>query len=110
MKANSILELIGNTPHVRINTLFRPDSAVWRKLEKYNPGASIKDRIALAMIVDAEIGNIEKLRSVIIRTYLRKYRNRPGNCRCRKNRLILVMPESMSPERRKIMALEPNSI
>jgi cysteine synthase len=105
MKANSILELIGNTPHVRINTLFRPDIEVWMKLEKYNPGASIKDRIALAMIVDAENKGILKPGSVIIEPT-------SGNtgiglamvAAVKKYRLILVMPESMSPERRKIMS------
>ena len=54
MKANNILETIGNTPHVRINNLYGDDHEVWIKLEKNNPGASIKDRIALAMIEDAE--------------------------------------------------------
>ena len=54
MKVNSILETIGNTPHVKINRLFPDDYSVWVKLEKNNPGASIKDRIALSMIDDAE--------------------------------------------------------
>lgn len=54
MKVNSILETIGNTPHVKINRLFDPRFSVWVKLEKANPGASIKDRIALSMVVDAE--------------------------------------------------------
>ena len=54
MKANSILETIGNTPHVRINRLFSSDVEVWSKLERANPGGSIKDRIALSMIEDAE--------------------------------------------------------
>ena len=53
MRANSILDTIGNTPHVRLARLF-PDREVWMKLERANPGASIKDRIALAMIEDAE--------------------------------------------------------
>ena len=65
MKANSILETIGNTPHVRLNKLF-PDHEVWIKLERANPGASIKDRIALAMIEDAEQKGILNKDSVII--------------------------------------------
>src|SRR6478672_4672668 len=54
MKANNILETIGNTPHVRINRLFPERVQVWMKLERANPGGSIKDRIALSMIEDAE--------------------------------------------------------
>ena len=53
MKVNSILETIGNTPHLKINRLFDPGYSVWVKLERANPGASIKDRIALSMIEDA---------------------------------------------------------
>lgn len=105
MKANSILETIGNTPHVRINRLFNPDITVWMKLEKANPGASIKDRIALAMINDAEASGILKPGSVIIEPT-------SGNtgiglamvAAVKKYRIILVMPESMSVERRKIMS------
>ena len=54
MKYNNILETIGNTPHVKINRLFGANHNVWIKLERANPGASIKDRIAVAMIEDAE--------------------------------------------------------
>ena len=54
MRAQSILQTIGNTPHVRINRLFGSRHEVWMKLERANPGASIKDRIALSMIEDAE--------------------------------------------------------
>ena len=54
MKVNNVLDLIGNTPHVRLNRLFSSDYEVYIKLEKQNPGASIKDRIALSMIEDAE--------------------------------------------------------
>lgn len=105
MKANSILETIGNTPHVRINRLFGPDSAVWVKLERANPGASIKDRIALSMIDDAEQKGLLKPKSVIIEPT-------SGNtgiglaivAAVKGYRLILVMPESMSLERRKIMS------
>jgi cysteine synthase A len=66
MKVNSILETIGNTPHVRINRLFDPGYSVWVKLERANPGASIKDRIALSMIVDAERNGLLKPDSTII--------------------------------------------
>jgi len=54
MKLNNILEIIGNTPHVKINNLFSSDYEVWYKLERQNPAGSIKDRIALSMIEDAE--------------------------------------------------------
>jgi len=105
MKVNSILETIGNTPHVKINRLFKPHISVWVKLEKANPGASIKDRIALSMVEDAEKRGILKQNSVIIEPT-------SGNtgiglamvAAVRGYRLILVMPESMSPERRKIMS------
>lgn len=105
MKANSVLDLIGNTPVVKINNLFRPDISVWIKLEKFNPGASIKDRIALAMIDDAEKKGILGPGSVIIEPT-------SGNTgiglamvsAVKGYRLILVMPESMSLERRKIMS------
>lgn len=105
MKANSILETIGNTPHLKLNRLFPSDISVWVKLEKNNPGASIKDRIALAMVVDAEKKGIVKSGTVIIEPT-------SGNtgiglaivAAVRGYRLILVMPESMSVERRKIMS------
>ncbi|MDO3382134.1 cysteine synthase A [Gilvimarinus algae] len=104
MKVNSILDTIGNTPHIRINHLFRPDIEVWMKAERFNPGASIKDRIALAMIEDAEERGLLKKDSVIIEPT-------SGNtgiglamvAASRGYRLILTMPESMSIERRKIM-------
>ena len=104
MKANSILETIGSTPHVRLSKLF-PDHEVWVKLEKANPGGSIKDRIALAMIEDAEKSGKLKKGSVIIEPT-------SGNtgiglamvAAVKGYELILVMPESMSIERRRIMA------
>jgi cysteine synthase A len=104
MKANSILETIGNTPHVRINRLFRQDYSVWVKLERSNPGASIKDRIALSMVIDAEKRGLLKPGSVIIEPT-------SGNtgiglamvAAVKGYRIILVMPESMSVERRSIM-------
>jgi cysteine synthase A len=105
MKANTILDLIGNTPHVRLNKLFRPDISVWIKLEKMNPCASIKDRIALSMVNDAEARGVLKPHSVIIEPT-------SGNtgiglamvAAVKGYRIILVMPESMSVERRKIMS------
>lgn len=65
MKYNNILETIGNTPHVRLSKLF-PNHEVWIKLEKQNPGGSLKDRIALAMIEDAEKEGLLKPGGVII--------------------------------------------
>jgi cysteine synthase A len=105
MKANSILETIGNTPHVKINRLFDKRFSVWVKMEKSNPGSSIKDRIALSMIDDAEKRGLLKPESVIIEPT-------SGNtgiglaivAAVRGYKLILVMPESMSLERRKIMS------
>jgi cysteine synthase A len=104
MKANTVLDLIGNTPHVRINKLFNSNFSVWLKLEKVNPGGSIKDRIALSMINDAENNGFLKPGGVIIEPT-------SGNTgiglamigAVRNYRVILVMPESMSVERRKIM-------
>ena len=66
MPFNSILEAIGNTPHVRVNRLYDPRVSVWAKLERQNPGGSIKDRIGLAMIEDAEERGILGPGSVVI--------------------------------------------
>ena len=106
MKADDILQTIGNTPHVRINKLLGKDHEVWIKLEKTNPGASIKDRIALSMIEDAEKKGLLKKDSVIIEPT-------SGNtgiglalvAAVKGYKIILVMPESMSIERRRLMAL-----
>lgn len=106
MKANNILATIGNTPHVRINKLYPADVEVWTKLERANPGGSIKDRIALSMIEDAEAKGILKEGSVIIEPT-------SGNtgiglamvAAVKGYKLILVMPESMSIERRKLMSV-----
>ncbi|HQH41579.1 MAG TPA: cysteine synthase A [Bacteroidales bacterium] len=106
MKAKTILDTIGNTPHVRINRLFEKGFEVWMKLERTNPGGSIKDRIALAMVEDAEKKGILAPGSVIIEPT-------SGNtgiglamvAAVKGYRLILVMPESMSVERRRIMAV-----
>jgi cysteine synthase len=105
MKYNSILETIGNTPHVRINKIFPADYEVWVKVEKTNPGGSIKDRIALFMVEDAEKKGILKKNSVIIEPT-------SGNtgiglamvAAVKGYKLILVLPESFSIERRKLMA------
>jgi len=105
MKANNILETIGNTPHVRLNKLFGSQHEVWIKLEKANPGGSIKDRIALAMIEDAEQKGLLNKNSIIIEPT-------SGNtgiglalvAAVKGYKIILVMPESMSVERRKLMA------
>lgn len=105
MKANNVLELIGNTPVVRINRLFDPRVEVWVKLEKQNPGGSIKDRIGLSMIEEAERSGKLKPGGVIIEPT-------SGNtgiglamvAAVKGYPIILVMPESMSIERRRIMA------
>ena len=104
MKAQTILATIGNTPHIRVNRLFDPRVEVWFKQERANPGGSIKDRIALAMVEDAEAAGIIGPGSVVIEPT-------SGNtgiglalvCAVKGYRLILTMPESMSIERRKLM-------
>jgi cysteine synthase len=104
MKINSILDSIGNTPHLRINKMFGDKAEIWMKMERDNPGASIKDRIAKAMIEDAEKSGALKKDTVIIEPT-------SGNtgiglamvAAIKGYRLILTMPESMSIERRKIM-------
>jgi cysteine synthase len=104
MKGNSILELIGNTPHVKINRLFS-GAEVWMKLERQNPGASIKDRIALAMIEGAEKrGELKPGMTIIEPTSGNTGIGLSMVCAVKGYKLILVMPESMSIERRKIMA------
>ena len=82
MKAQNILQTIGNTPHVRINNLFPNDFEVWLKLEKSNPGSSIKDRIALEMIEDAERKGLLKPDSVIIEPTSRKHGHWVGHSCC----------------------------
>lgn len=107
MKANTILDTIGNTPLLRLNRLFagRPDVEVWMKLERANPGGSIKDRIALRMIEEAEKNGTLTPDSVIIEPT-------SGNTgvglamvgAVKGYKVTLVMPESMSIERRRLMA------
>jgi cysteine synthase A len=104
MKANTILQTIGNTPHVRINRLFGTSHQVWIKSERTNPGGSIKDRIALAMVEDAERSGALKSGATIIEPT-------SGNtgvglamvAAVKGYKLILVMPDSMSVERRRLM-------
>lgn len=104
MKAANILQTIGNTPHVRINRLFGTGHNVWIKSERGNPGGSIKDRIALAMIEDAEARGALKPGGTIIEPT-------SGNtgvglamvAAVKGYQMILVMPDSMSIERRRLM-------
>ncbi|MBO9623235.1 MAG: cysteine synthase A [Sphingomonas sp.] len=103
MKANTILETIGNTPHIRVQKLF-PGAEVWIKSERSNPGGSIKDRIALAMVEAAEASGELKPGGTIVEPT-------SGNtgvglamvAAVKGYKLILVMPESMSLERRRLM-------
>lgn len=105
MKANNILDTIGQTPHVKINRLFGSAHEIWIKLERANPGGSIKDRIALSMIEEAERTGALRPGSVIVEPT-------SGNtgiglamvAAVKGYSLILVMPESMSIERRRLMA------
>jgi cysteine synthase A len=103
MRANSVLETIGDTPHIRLQRLF-PNAEVWIKVERTNPGGSLKDRVALAMIEDAEKRGILKPGSVIIEPT-------SGNtgiglamvAAVKRYKVILVMPDSMSMERRQLL-------
>jgi len=104
MRANSILDTIGNTPHVRINRLFGAAHEVWIKSERANPGGSIKDRIALAMVEDAEASGALKPGGTIVEPT-------SGNtgvglamvAAVKGYRVVLVMPDSFSVERRRLM-------
>ena len=103
MKANTILETIGNTPHVRVSKLF-PDSEVWSKSERSNPGGSIKDRIALAMIEAAEAnGDLKPGGTIIEPTSGNTGVGLAMVAAVKGYKLVLVMPESMSLERRRLM-------
>ncbi|WP_395001029.1 cysteine synthase A [Sphingomonas sp.] len=104
MKANSILETIGNTPHVRVNRLFAGRAEVWSKNERSNPGASIKDRIALSMIEDAErSGKLKPGGTIIEPTSGNTGIGLAMVAAVKGYRIVLVMPESMSIERRRLM-------
>ncbi len=104
MKAHNILDTIGRTPHIRINRLFGAGANVWVKSERSNPGGSVKDRIALAMVEDAERRGLLQPGGVIIEPT-------SGNtgiglamvAAVKGYKLILVMPDSMSIERRRLM-------
>jgi cysteine synthase A len=104
MKADNILQTIGNTPHIRVNRLFGSTHEVWIKSERANPGGSIKDRIALSMIEDAEARGLLKPGGTIIEPT-------SGNtgiglamvAAVKGYKLVLVMPDSMSIERRRLM-------
>lgn len=103
MKANSILETIGNTPHIRLSRLF-PDHEVWIKSERANPGGSIKDRIALAMVEDAEkSGKLKPGGTIVEPTSGNTGIGLAMVAAVKGYKLILVMPESMSIERRRLM-------
>jgi cysteine synthase len=103
MKAANILETIGNTPHIRINRLFG-DAEVWIKSERANPGASIKDRIALAMIEDAErSGKLKPGGTIIEPTSGNTGIGLAMVAAVKGYKIILVMPDSMSIERRRLM-------
>ena len=104
MPVNNILETIGKTPHIRMNRLFGPDAQVWIKSERSNPGGSIKDRIALSMVEQAQATGTLKPGGIIIEPT-------SGNtgvglamvAAVKGYQLILVMPDSMSIERRRLM-------
>ena len=108
MLANSILDVIGNTPLLRLNRLFaatRPDVEVWVKLERQNPGGSIKDRIALAMIEQAEKdGTLTKSSMIVEPTSGNTGVGLAMVAAVKGYQITLVMPESMSIERRRLMA------
>ena len=104
MKANSILDTIGNTPHIRLNRLFGDKAEVWVKAERANPGASIKDRIALAMVEDAErSGKLKPGGTIIEPTSGNTGIGLAMVAAVKGYPLILVMPDSMSIERRRLM-------
>jgi cysteine synthase A len=103
MKVQSILETIGNTPHIRVNKLF-PDAEVWIKSERSNPGGSIKDRIGLAMIEAAEAdGSLKEGGTIVEPTSGNTGIGLAMAAAVKGYKLILVMPESMSLERRRLM-------
>ena len=104
MKANSVLETIGNTPHIRINRLFGDKAEVWVKSERSNPGASIKDRIALSMVEDAErSGKLKPGGTIVEPTSGNTGIGLAMVAAVKGYKLILVMPDSMSIERRRLM-------
>jgi len=104
MKAHNVLETIGNTPHIRINRLFGNTHQVWIKSERANPGGSIKDRIALAMVEAAEkSGALQPGGTIIEPTSGNTGVGLAMVAAVKGYKLILVMPDSMSIERRRLM-------
>lgn len=104
MKASNVLETIGRTPHIRINRLFGDDHQVWIKSERSNPGSSIKDRIALAMVEDAErTGKLKPGGTIIEPTSGNTGIGLAMVAAVKGYPLVLVMPDSMSIERRRLM-------
>ena len=104
MKVDNILQTIGKTPHVRINRLFGPDAQVWIKSERGNPGGSIKDRIALEMVQEAErSGALQPGGTIIEPTSGNTGIGLALVAAVKGYKLILVMPDSMSIERRRLM-------
>lgn len=104
MKASTILDTIGNTPHIRVNRLFGETAEVWIKSERSNPGASIKDRIALAMVEEAErSGKLRPGGTIVEPTSGNTGIGLAMVAAVKGYRLILVMPDSMSIERRRLM-------
>jgi len=104
MKATTVLETIGNTPHIRINRIFGDRAEVWMKSERANPGGSIKDRIALAMIEDAErSGKLKPGGTIVEPTSGNTGIGLAMVAAVKGYKLILVMPDSMSVERRRLM-------
>ncbi|MEC9110219.1 MAG: cysteine synthase A [Pseudomonadota bacterium] len=103
MKADSVLATIGGTPHIRLSRLF-PDHEVWVKSERANPGGSIKDRIGLAMIEDAEAaGKLKSGGTIVEPTSGNTGIGLAMAAAVKGYKLVLVMPESMSVERRRLM-------
>jgi cysteine synthase A len=104
MKANSILDTIGRTPHIRVNRLFGDSHQVWIKSERSNPGGSIKDRIALSMVEDAErSGKLKPGGTIIEPTSGNTGIGLAMVAAVKGYKLVLVMPDSMSMERRRLM-------
>ena len=104
MKAHTILDTIGNTPHIRINHLFGTTHQVWVKSERSNPGGSIKDRIALSMVEDAEkSGKLKPGGTIIEPTSGNTGVGLAMVAAVKGYKLVLVMPDSMSVERRRLM-------
>jgi len=104
MRATNILETIGNTPHIRVNRLFGAAANVWIKSERANPGGSIKDRIALSMVEDAEAsGKLRRGGTIIEPTSGNTGIGLAMVAAVKGYELVLVMPDSMSVERRRLM-------